>query len=445
MAPLTKRRFVDYLSNRIVISALAVCGVLSAFIGFFAFRPGIAEQARQIASSPVRAVESFFVPDPKTLFGKNNLRVLLVGLDYDYDVKDQETSKQARSDIIMALNLDFAAQRISELSIPRDMVASLPGGRRAKINQAQSEGGIQESQAVVAEWLGSKPFDRYIVLRINTAKDLVNAIGGVDLVAKNADALRGTGKNGPIDYDDHWGHLSIHFKPGYQHFTGEQAVAYARFRHDWCSDPCRILRQQQMIHAVLDKIEHNQFNTVTHVRQLLAVMHDDVETNLSTQEQVSTAIAFAHVPASHIATAQVPYVRNIMLPDYGDSLVPDETEKRRLVASMLASSEPEVAAAAPETIRIRVENGTLVAGLAARVASDLRRSGFTVADVRDAPTHDNLVTLIRSQQTGATNSYRIRKALGKNAQDAILRASNTTDTDVDVTIVLGSDIVADKK
>jgi LCP family protein required for cell wall assembly len=436
---------VNYLSNRIVVGALAACGLLSAVIGFFAFRPFSIQQAQQMATTPVRAVEHFFVPDPQQLFGKSNVRVLLVGLDYDYDTKDQETSKQSRSDIIMALNLDFTTQRVSELSIPRDMVATLPGGRLAKINQAQSEGGIKESQAVVADWLGSPPFDRYIVLRIDTAKDLVNAIGGVDLVAKNSDALRGTGKNGPIDYDDHWGHLSIHFKPGYQHFNGDQAVAYARFRHDWCSDPCRIMRQQQMIHAVLDKIEHNQFNTMTHVRQLLAVMHNDVETNFSTQEQISTAIAFAHIPASHIATAQVPYVRNIMLPDYGDSLVPDETAKRRLVASMLAPSETEVAAATPAAIRVRVENGTPVAGLGARVAADLRRSGFTVTDVRDAPTNDNTVTTIQSPQAAATNSYRVRTALGKNAQDALIRSSNTAATDVDVTIVLGSDIVAAKK
>ena len=153
---------MQYLSNRIVVGALIACGLISAAIGFFVFFPGGVQQAQQIATTPVRAVAHFFVPDPRQLFGKSNVRVLLVGLDYDYDTKDQETSKQSRSDIIMALNLDFTSQRVSELSIPRDMVATLPGGRLAKINQAQSEGGIKESQAVVADWLGLPPFDRYI-------------------------------------------------------------------------------------------------------------------------------------------------------------------------------------------------------------------------------------------------------------------------------------------
>jgi len=57
-------------------------------------------------------------------------------------------------DIIMAISLDFAHRRIDELSVPRDMVAVMPSGERAKINEAQSEGGITESQSVVAQWLG---------------------------------------------------------------------------------------------------------------------------------------------------------------------------------------------------------------------------------------------------------------------------------------------------
>jgi len=188
--------------------ALTLVGIVAIAVGYLAF-PAARWQAAQIASAPVQAVEQFFVPEPQKLFGKPEVRVLLVGLDYDYDDKDQETSKKSRSDIIMAINLDFRNRRIAELSVPRDMVATLPSGKSAKINQAQSEGGIAESQSVVAQWLGIPPFDRYVVLRIDTAKDLVNAIGGVDVVVKNSNALRGAGKNGPLDYDDSWGHLHI--------------------------------------------------------------------------------------------------------------------------------------------------------------------------------------------------------------------------------------------
>lgn len=293
--------------------------------------------------SALQSLREAVVPPPQRLFGKDDLRVLVVGLDYDYNASDIETSAHARSDIIMAVRLDFATHRIDELSVPRDMVATMPDGREAKINEAQSDGGVRESESVVAQWLGSPPFDRYVVLRIDTMKDLIDAIGGVTVDVQNSDALRHTGPNGPIDYDDSWGHLHVHLKPGPQHLDGERAVGYARFRHDWCSDPCRILRQQQVIHAIAAKLSSNKANTLLHANSLVDVIRKDVETNLRPAEQLSLALAFANLTPKDIATAQVPYVGSIDLPDYGDSILPDEAAKRALVARMLADPAPSPA------------------------------------------------------------------------------------------------------
>ena len=443
------------LAKILVTLGAAAVGV-GFVVGWVVFRPAAHQTSAQTAADVVvaaparvaRSVQQFFVPDPRKLFGKDHVRVLLVGLDYDYDEKDQETSKQSRSDIIMAINLDLAKGRVSELSVPRDMVATMPDGKPGKINAAQSDGGIRESQTVVAHWLGIPGFDRYVVLRIDTAKDLVNAIGGVDVDIKNSDALKGTGRNGPIDYDDHWGHLAIHLKPGLQHLNGENAVAYARFRHDWCSDPCRIIRQQQLIHAVVDKLEHDRFNTLTHIQSLLAVVSKDVETNITAREQLSTAVAYAQLKPQDIATAQVPYTSTVALPDYGDSLVADESAKKRLVDAMLRSPEDDVttgnaAAPRPGEIRIRVENGTHVAGLANRIAADLRLRGFVISDVADADSHDIAATQIHGRNDSAPALEVVRRALGSGlpVTAAVADAPATTEPG-SVVIVLGQDIAA---
>ncbi len=291
----------------------------------------------------VQTVRRLLVPEPQQLFAKNHLRVLVVGLDYDYNAQDIESSAQARSDVIMAVNLDFVHHRIAELSVPRDMVATLPDGRVAKINEAQSDGGIRESEAVVSHWLGVRKFDRYVVLRIDTMKDLVDALGGVNVDVENSDALKGDGPNGPVNYDDSWGHLHVHLKPGEQHLDGAQAVGYARFRHDWCGDPCRIMRQQQVVHALVERVQNHRLDTLMHVQPLLAVLHRDVQTDLTTGEELSLAAAFAHVSPRDIVTAQVPYVQTVELPDYGDSIVADERAKRALVASMLLGPKKDAA------------------------------------------------------------------------------------------------------
>ena len=422
--------------------------VLAVGAGWALYRPSPMTTAMDVIEQPVRAVQAALIPDPVKVFHKDRLRVLLIGLDYDYDRLDQETSKSSRSDIIMALNLDFKNHRISELSVPRDMVATLPNGQQAKINQAQSDGGIAESQSVIANWLGVPPFDRYIVMRIDTTKDLINAIGGIDVNVENSDALRGTGKNGPLDYVDTWGHLYVHLKPGLQHLDGAQAVGYARFRHDWCSDPCRILRQQQVIRAFVDRLERDKLNTIEHAQQLLAVAHKDIETNFTTQEEVASAMAFAHLTPRDIRTAQVPYVADVMLPGYGDSIVPDEAAKRRLVAALLIDPPAGAAGAGPTPdvslagIRVLVENGTTVPGLAARVAATLQRRGFTIAGIADAPSRDFLITQIQSAPSRATASDSVRKALEPNAATThFALVATPPEAGSDVTIVLGRDIV----
>jgi polyisoprenyl-teichoic acid--peptidoglycan teichoic acid transferase len=280
-------------------------------------------------------IRQIAAPDPIQLFGKNRVLVLVAGLDYDYDDKDQETSKHSRTDIIMAVALDFSRHRIDELSVPRDMVAVMPNGQRAKINEAQSEGGIAESQVVIAQWFGIPSFDRYVVLRIDATKDLIDALGGVNVDVENSDALTHSGPNGPIEYDDNWGHLHVHLKPGPQHLTGAQAVGYARFRHDWCSDPCRIMRQQAVIRSMIDRAERDRLNTLEHAGALLAVIGKDIDTNMTPAEELAAAMTFSHVTTRDIHTAQVPYVGKVDLPGYGDSIVADEKRKRALVASML--------------------------------------------------------------------------------------------------------------
>ena len=324
-----------FASRGASVAFLVALGVGSVAIGF-----GATQQFLPGHRTPIESLREVVVPSPERVFGKADLRVLVVGLDYDYTESDIESSAHSRSDIIMAVRLDFARHRIDELSVPRDMVATMPNGRQAKINQAQSDGGVRESETVVAQWLGSPAFDRYVVLRIDTMKDLIDALGGVSVDVKNSAALRLAGPNGPVDYDDSWGHLHVHLKPGIQHLDGQQAVGYARFRHDWCSDPCRILRQQQVIHAIADKLASNKAITILRARALVDVIRKDVETNLRPAEQLSLAVAFANLTPKDVVTAQVPYVGSIELPDYGDSILPDEAAKRALVARMLADPLP---------------------------------------------------------------------------------------------------------
>lgn len=428
----------------VTIAALLVLGFVALVAGFsVAFH-----------RTPFEVLSGQLTPSPQELFGKDHVLVLAEGLDYDYSDKDEEFSTQSRSDVIKAIDLDFRTHKIYVLSVPRDMDVVLPNGDESKINQAQADGGVREAQAVIGRWLGIPGFDRYVILRINTTKDLINAIGGIEIDPKNSDALTHTGRNGPIDYDDNWGHLHIHFRPGKQHLNGDQAVAYARFRHDWCSDPCRIMRQDQVMQAAIQKLRGDKFNTLMHLSDLIGVFRRDVQTNLTQPEELALARAFADMPKNGLVTATVPSLGDKQLTYAGDVLIPDEGAKQKLVANMLLNPpvptpSPDAAAIAaisPLSVRVDVENGTGVPGVARRVAALLKQKGFTIGNVGNASSEDVATTQLEEHSRITFAGIRVREALGKGAANAqVIAVTETptpdaTATPSDVTVIVGQDL-----
>jgi hypothetical protein len=101
------------------------------------------------------------------------------------------------------------------------------------------------------------------------------------------------------------------------------------------------------------------------------------------------------------------------------------------------------AAPAPADIRIRVENGTRVPGLAARIAADLHRRGFVISDVADADSHDVAATQIHGRNDSAPTLEVVRKALGSRLPaTAALADAPTTTAAGTVVVILRQGIAA---
>lgn len=409
--------------------------------------------------SPIQVITQAFVPTPDQVFGKPNLLVLIEGLDYDYSENDIEFSKQSRSDVIKALNIDFTNKGAYVLSVPRDMLATYPNGSRRKINEAQSDGGVKLAQQVISTFLGIPGFDRYVLLRIDATKDLINAIGGIDVYVKTSDCLRNnTGcTGGRIDYDDSWGHLHTHLKEGMQHLDGPAAVGYGRFRHDWCSDPCRIMRQDQVINAALDKLKGDKLNTLLHAGSIMAVLHKDVETNLTDNEITSLGAYVSGFTTKDLHFAQVPYTDDVEMPD-GDDLLPDKTQLADMVQNMLiAPPTPEVSPDAmalagvnASTIRVDVQNASGISGAAKILATQLKKAGFMVGDVGNADGSVAKSKIVEHSNVTFAGA-KVRSALPAAMRDVTIAgtrvltatpAATATSQPSDVTIVIGTDLAA---
>ncbi len=437
-----------WIRRTTLIIGLVLVGFGSALAGFAIFKH----------ENPVQFITDAFVPSPDQVFGKPNLLVLMEGLDYDYTDNDIEFSKNSRSDVIKAVNLDFVNKGVYVVSVPRDMLATYPNGSQRKINEAQSDGGVKEAQQVIAQFLGIPGFDRYVVLRIDATKDLINAIGGIDLYVKTSDCLMNhTGcTGGRLDYDDTWGHLHIHLSEGLHHLDGDAAVGYGRFRHDWCSDPCRIMRQNEVITAVLDKIKGDKMNTLIHAGNILAVIRRDIDTNLTQNELFSLASYFSNFSPKNVHFAQVPYTDDVEMAD-GDDLIPDKTQLAGIVQNtLIAPPTPQpspdamaLAAIAPGTVRVDVENASGTTGAARAVADTLKNAGFAIGDVGNADVTDQDKTQIQEHSTVTFAGAKVRSALPAALQSTPITglppassspSATATAQPSDVTVYVGRDL-----
>ena len=164
------------------------------------------------------------------------------------------------TDTIMVCTYDTVNQRIGLVSIPRDTLVDRPGYRYHKINAAYNNGGIEELMGAAGELMGF-PMDHYVRIDTRIFVDLVNAVGGVDF-------------NVPVHmaYDDPVQDLHIHYEPGMQHLTGQQALEVVRCRKNSDgegvyphniydaypdADIGRTRTQQAMVKAIAKKVLSN--------------------------------------------------------------------------------------------------------------------------------------------------------------------------------------------
>jgi polyisoprenyl-teichoic acid--peptidoglycan teichoic acid transferase len=226
-----------------------------------------------------------------------------------------------------------------------------------KINGAYATGGVARAEATVSAFLDDLPIDKYVVLKIDATKKLVDAVGGVDINVEK-----------DMDYDDNWGHLHIHLKKGLQHLNGEDAVGYIRFRHDRDGDFGRIRRQQQLLHTVVE-----QMKTPAGVLELPRVedaVKQSVMTNLSNEQIGALASLFRGLNPSNIVTAYVPGTNQRINGVW--FLTPDEDRKDLLVDWLLRGNP----AAEIALIHVSVQDGCGNREAARQVKDSLRAAGF---------------------------------------------------------------------
>lgn len=242
--------------------------------------------------------------------GHGPLNVLLMGLDQD-DCKygPEQTNDATRTDTMVLVRLDPKTHQVAMLSIPRDLLVSIPDHGPGKINTAHvygesgdyPGGGPGLLKEVIWENLGLQ-VHRFVRLDLVGFKHVLEIVGGLDM-----DLLPQPGDPTTALWDDefpdgHCGVMTINFKPGPQHLTPDQAIQYARSRHS-TSDFDRNRRQQEVLVALRARLL--QPDMILKAPQLLKEGLETVTTDFSPREIASLALLAKDVDTDAIARLQL--------------------------------------------------------------------------------------------------------------------------------------------
>ncbi|MFN2581654.1 MAG: LCP family protein [Candidatus Dormibacteria bacterium] len=228
--------------------------------------------------------------------------VLLLGSD-----NDSKFGGQILTQSMILTRINPQTKQVTMLSIPRDLYVPLSTGGSAKIDYAYSYGKADAAVTTVENDFGVH-IDHYAWIGLLGLVNLINKVGGVDVVATNPvlDDFypKDVTGNNPYDYQ------RVAVLPGPQHMDGYQALEYVRSRHgDLRSDFGRSQRQQQVLLALRSKAKLLGISDLPAVSDAMA---NDFNTDMSIG-QVATLLPVA----SDIQLQNVNQV--ILLPPYTSS------------------------------------------------------------------------------------------------------------------------------
>jgi polyisoprenyl-teichoic acid--peptidoglycan teichoic acid transferase len=197
----------------------------------------------------------------------NVVNILVLGLD------TRTPGGNGRSDMNMIVSIDHKNKTIKLVSILRDTLVPIEGHDWNRLNSAYAFGGPGLTVNTINDAY-KMDIQRYIKIDFFAIKDIIDAVGGVDIIVKQSE----------IDYLHTYGY-KVSNGAGVKHMDGSLALEYARIRKI-DGDFQRTQRQRNVLTAALAKV---RAMGVVQAIDLMTALLPQVKTNIDTNGAIDLA------------------------------------------------------------------------------------------------------------------------------------------------------------
>ncbi len=372
--------------------------------------------------------------------GTDRINILLLGVDDRGD-----TTAPPRSDTMIIVSIDPSSKTVGMVSIPRDLLVTIPGYGDDKINAAYPYGSQADitgpglAEATV-EYNFHIKIDYYAEVDFTGFQKIVDTLGGVTLDVAT-----------PLKDDEYPGALNnytrVLFHTGVQHMDGKSALQYARTRHD-DNDFARGNRQQQVLRAL--RAQGTQLGLITKAPTLIGELGDTVRTDLSLTQTLSLAKLGTQIDSSNIHSYSLLPAVTESSTAAGYYLLPDWNAIGQIMNQVMGADEagaatPTSGDITPTTVApdlnasVLVQNATQVNRLASNSSDILIAEGFTsVTPTQAADSSGRDKTTVVDYSGNLATAQRIAEIL--NLPASVVSEGDPQDAgSYDVVVTLGSD------
>jgi polyisoprenyl-teichoic acid--peptidoglycan teichoic acid transferase len=255
---------------------------------------------------------------------------------------DRHPSADQHADAIMLISLKPSTGQVAVVSVPRDLWVHVSSFGMHRLNyahfvgsQSGYPGGGPGLLADTVARIFNQPVHAFVRVDFAAFEKLIDAVGGVDVYCQRPfhDFLFNDG-----------------FQKGWLHLDGKRALAYARYRY--INGPegdnfARELRQQQVVNAFRDKLQHASPQTVMHLIAAVPSLSGYTKTNLTTAQMIELYRRFRGVDPRNIRHVSLKPLTEVFevtrITEPGQAVRPraeDDRELQRLEQTIFSSERP---------------------------------------------------------------------------------------------------------